>query len=424
MPTRYDYEPATTRTIEEWLQVDLASDPGYAMYAAGLIPLGELPAFNVENFYRNVLQPGATVTYPAKVGSAFYNQRLPEGRPTDPEGHFDYVEFAKSADGKTVSNRRVYLSQYEIVAKKKGFLGGATGGLFGAIVGLALAAPTGGASLTWSAAALAAGSGAALGTIAGTGAEAAISGTQFEIGDVLKSAAIAGGVAAVGAGVTSGLSGPTTSVASTSLTTTLEQGTISAAKSTLSSSLNFFEGTAALGSSSLNFGAGTALTTTLAEGTAALGAALQEGTAGLSVASITSPGLVSPPTAKALAGVASTITRTALAPLSASLSDAVAPVARVAAVSYPIAGGAINTTGSTWFNYGNTVDVPTAQPVGFFDSILDSILPPFMNPNDPAIPGTPGDGGSTPTGGAVTAIVAAVLIIGGAAAFAHARAKG
>lgn len=265
-------------------------------------------------------------------------------------------------------------SYYEVVQKKKGFLGGASGGLVGALVGLALAAPTGGASLSWSAAALAAGSGAALGTIAGTGAEAAISGTTFEIGDVLKNAAIAGGVAGVGAGITSSL-GPVTTAA---------------------------------------------------------GATLPPGVQGPVMAAVTTPGLLSASAANTLGVLSSTITRTALAPFaatSAALSETLAPVARTSAQPLPLSGGAVNTTGSTWFNYANSVDVPAARPVGLFDTVLDSILPPMTDPklwknpgNDPYAPyngGTPNSG--TENNGAVAAIVAAVLLIGGAAAFAHVR---
>jgi len=115
--------------------------------------------------------------------------------------------------------RIAYPKRTEEVVKKKGFLGGGLGGVVGAIAGLALAVPTGGASLTWTAAALAASGGAALGTLIGSGAEAAITGTKFVVGDELANAAISGAVAGATAGVGTGIGGTGGKVAAAAITT-------------------------------------------------------------------------------------------------------------------------------------------------------------------------------------------------------------
>src|SRR3990167_2509658 len=115
--------------------------------------------------------------------------------------------------------RIAYPKRTEEVVKKKGFLGGGLGGVVGAIAGLALAVPTGGASLTWTAAALAASGGAALGTLIGSGAEAAITGTKFVVGDELANAAISGAVAGATAGGGTGIGGTGGKVAAAAITT-------------------------------------------------------------------------------------------------------------------------------------------------------------------------------------------------------------
>ncbi|MEK7383973.1 MAG: hypothetical protein AAB262_11910 [Elusimicrobiota bacterium] len=309
-------------------------------------------------------------------GDSWYVERLSRGIPEAGPAFVSVSTIDSDPDGTPVYHLTIEDPAFynKPTPKKKGFLGGSSGGLAGALVGLALAAPTGGASIAWSTAALAAGSGAALGTIVGTGAEAAISGTQFEIGDVLQSAAISGGVAGVGAGITASL-GPVTTAA---------------------------------------------------------GATLPPGVQGPVMASVTTPGLLSASAANTLGVLSSTVTRTALAPFaatSAALSETLAPVAQtVYRQPLPLSGGAVNTTGSTYFNYANSVDVPVAQPVGFFDSVLDSILPPFMHPDDLGRVDTPGDNRRDYGSGAASEnpaglIVAAIIIVIGAVAFARARAR-
>src|SRR3990167_8443871 len=108
-----------------------------------------------------------------------------------PEAGPDLLTVTPNPSG-TFHFRIAYPKRTEEVVKKKGFLGGGLGGVVGAIAGLALAVPTGGASLTWTAAALAASGGAALGTLIGSGAEAAITGTKFVVGGELANAAISG----------------------------------------------------------------------------------------------------------------------------------------------------------------------------------------------------------------------------------------
>lgn len=251
------------------------------------------------------------------------------------------------------------------VPKKKGFLGGGLGSILGGIIGVALAPETGGLSL-----ALYAGGGAAAGELVGSGAEAAITGGKFVVGDEAIKATIAGGVAGIGAGVASAL-GPTTSTVA--------------------------------------------------------GAALTEGVQGpVQAVTVTTEGLVSAGTAKALGAVASTVARTTLAPfapMDASLGGYNIPTAPVRTVALPLSGGAVNTTGSTYFNYANTVDVPVAQPVGLFDSVLDSILPPFMHPDDLGRTDTPGDRRTPDAETNAGLIVATIIIVASAVAFSRSSAR-
>lgn len=354
-----------------------------------------------------VLAARGSLTVPIERDSEQWATRVGlEHRPLDAQGNVGYLKISRGAPGELDTYSYTYYAYYDPTVKK-GFLGGLFGGGAGGILGGIFLAPLCGPGAPACAAAMVA-AGAAGGTLVGGGAESLISGTEFGL-DNLKQAAIAGAVAGVGSGVASAL-GPSVSSGSAAAGGAAQEAA----------------GQAIVASARAAGEAGGFVANLSQE---ALGAAIVEGTSGFT-ASLTQPGIVSANAAKAIGGLSTTLTRTALAPFavtSASLGDTFTPTSRTSAQAVPISGGAINTTGATWINYSNPVDVPVAQPVGFFDSMLDFILPPFMHPDDLGKTDTPGDtrnftpdSGGGCCGGKGVLIVAVLFIIGGAA-FAYSR---